>query len=469
MANPEHLEILNQGIERWNQWRKKNPYIQPNLSETNLSEFNLSEANLNKADLRLTNLSEADLRNAILSHAVLSEADLRHANLSGADFRMANLERAEMTYVNLANAVLSEAKLYRCDLSRADLCKSDLSQADLGWANLSRANLSEANLTKADMRDSNLFKANLFRTRLNWANLSKAYLLRAYLYGSNLFGATLTETNLVEADLSFADLRWSDLTHADLTGAILSTADLSYASLHETNLHQINLTNARICETSFNQTRLENCLFTGLDLSVAKNLDTCIHYGPSILDYRALFKSIHVPKNFLAGCGVPEVILQAIEDMENRSVIHHPCYISFSRQDEEIARIIHKNLQYHDIRCWLSPEDKKHGDKVFQRIEETIQWDEKLLVIFSEHIMNNSWIRQEIEAVFKKEGEMNRNILIPVCVDNSFLVSKDSLLTDVRKSRPYHQFIPWNDTTVFQSSFHELLAQLVKNSDPTLA
>ncbi len=468
MANPEHLEILNQGIEQWNQWRKKNPYIQPNLSETNLSEFNLSEASLSKADLRLTNLSEADLQKALLSHAVLSEADLRHANLSGADFHMANLERAEMTYVNLANSVLSEAKLYRCDLSRADLCKSDLSQADLGWANLSRANLSEANLSKADMRDTNLFKANLFRTRLNWVNLSKAYLLRAYLYGSNLFGATLTETNLVEADLSFADLRWSDMTYADLTGANLLASDLSYASLHGTNLHQINLTHARVCETSFNQTRLENCLFSGVDLSVAKDLDTCLHYGPSILDYRALFKSIQIPRNFLAGCGIPEVILQAIENVENRSVIYHPCYISFSRQDEEIARNIQKNLQNHNIRCWLSPEEKKHGDKIVQRIEETIQWDEKLLIIFSEHILNNSWIRQEIEAVFKKEGETNRNILVPVCIDNSFLVSKDSLLSDIRKSRVYHQFIPWNDPTVFQSSFHELLRQLVSNNDPSL-
>jgi hypothetical protein len=37
MANPEHLEILNQGVESWNKWRKENPHIKPDLSEAFLT------------------------------------------------------------------------------------------------------------------------------------------------------------------------------------------------------------------------------------------------------------------------------------------------------------------------------------------------------------------------------------------------------------------------------------------------
>jgi len=36
MANPEHLKILKQGVEDWNQWRKDNPDIKPGLSEADL-------------------------------------------------------------------------------------------------------------------------------------------------------------------------------------------------------------------------------------------------------------------------------------------------------------------------------------------------------------------------------------------------------------------------------------------------
>jgi hypothetical protein len=31
MANPEHLEILAQGVDKWNQWRRDNFLVIPNL------------------------------------------------------------------------------------------------------------------------------------------------------------------------------------------------------------------------------------------------------------------------------------------------------------------------------------------------------------------------------------------------------------------------------------------------------
>src|SRR2546423_8785092 len=51
MANPKHLEILNQGVKAWNEWRRKHRDIHPDLSGANLSGTNLSNASL-----RYTNL-----------------------------------------------------------------------------------------------------------------------------------------------------------------------------------------------------------------------------------------------------------------------------------------------------------------------------------------------------------------------------------------------------------------------------
>ena len=36
MANPEHLQILKQGVEAWNQWREQNKGIRPDLRGANL-------------------------------------------------------------------------------------------------------------------------------------------------------------------------------------------------------------------------------------------------------------------------------------------------------------------------------------------------------------------------------------------------------------------------------------------------
>jgi hypothetical protein len=46
MANPEHLQILEQGVETWNAWREQNTGIRPDLSKANLGEANLSWASL---------------------------------------------------------------------------------------------------------------------------------------------------------------------------------------------------------------------------------------------------------------------------------------------------------------------------------------------------------------------------------------------------------------------------------------
>jgi hypothetical protein len=53
MANPEHLEILKQGVEVWNQWRKHNSGITPDLFKASLFGAILIEADLIGADLRV--------------------------------------------------------------------------------------------------------------------------------------------------------------------------------------------------------------------------------------------------------------------------------------------------------------------------------------------------------------------------------------------------------------------------------
>jgi uncharacterized protein YjbI with pentapeptide repeats len=89
MANERHLDILKQGVETWNKWRKEHPEIQPDLlradlSEAKLNKIDLSRTLLKDANFYRTDLSGADLSEAKLSGANLSEANLSKVNLSGA-------------------------------------------------------------------------------------------------------------------------------------------------------------------------------------------------------------------------------------------------------------------------------------------------------------------------------------------------------------------------------------------------
>ena len=61
MAGVEHLLLLRQGVEIWNQWRKKNPTVKPYLREAVLRRMDLSGANLREANLRKADLSGSKL------------------------------------------------------------------------------------------------------------------------------------------------------------------------------------------------------------------------------------------------------------------------------------------------------------------------------------------------------------------------------------------------------------------------
>jgi hypothetical protein len=96
MANKEHLEILKQGVKVWNQWRKDNPDIMPNLIGANLSGYDLSRYDLSRADLYYAILRDANLSSVDLSYADLTSADLRDANLIGTYLRRADLSYADL-------------------------------------------------------------------------------------------------------------------------------------------------------------------------------------------------------------------------------------------------------------------------------------------------------------------------------------------------------------------------------------
>jgi uncharacterized protein YjbI with pentapeptide repeats len=236
MANQEHLDIFEQGVEVWNQWRKEHVDISPDLSRVVLSGANLRGIDLGKA-----NLGGTDLNYANLDYSNLSYADLSYANLDGVDLSRATLIKANLEGANLWQATLMEAKLNGAKLNSATLDYSILRGADLTGADLGGIDLSGADLSRANLSDANLNYSTLRRVDLSGVDLSRATLIEADLSGANLGGAKLSSVILSSANLRSANLSFADLHRANLHGA-----DLSKAILIETNFTEAILTDCRI-------------------------------------------------------------------------------------------------------------------------------------------------------------------------------------------------------------------------------
>lgn len=192
MPDQQHLYLLKQNLNIWNEWRRNNPEIEINLIEADLSEINLSGANLSNVDLSGAKLISADLSRVNFSGAYLSGANLSFANLNQADFSFSYLEGCDLSFANLDRANFSGAHL-----SGANLSFADLTNVDLSFANLTKANFTESNakLSKFSFADSSgviFFKANLLRADFEEANLSQANFSFAIALFANFKAAVFT-------------------------------------------------------------------------------------------------------------------------------------------------------------------------------------------------------------------------------------------------------------------------------------
>jgi uncharacterized protein YjbI with pentapeptide repeats len=406
MANPEHVEILKQGVEIWNKWRRENPDIIPDLKK----------ADLQRIDLNGANLSEANLKNA----------KLNSANLTGADIHWADLSKTN----------LSKANLSRVDLNWANLTLADLSEADLSWANLNGANLSETNLRRA---------------KLIWVNFSEANLRKAELSEANLNGANFSWAHLIKSCLSKTTLSLADFTLADLSDADLSLANLSGTKLIRSNLHG----------TIFKRILLSGTVFCEVDLSKSIGLENVYHHGRSTVGIDTIYASKgKIPKVFLQGCGVPEDFIQFMSSLTGKAFEYYSCFISYSSKDQDFAERLHADLQNKGVRCWFAPEDMKIGDKIRDKIDQSIRIHDKLLLVLSEHSINSEWVEDEVEAAYEQERQRGKTVLFPIRLDPAVMDTGKAWAAKLRRSRHIGDFTQWKDHDVYKKALDRLMRDL---------
>lgn len=299
MANGEHLALLKQGVDAWNQWKANNPDIRPNLSFATGKGIIIRDAKLSGVDL---------------SRADLSRADLSRADLIGANLREANFNEA----------YLSKAELIGADLSEADLSSADLIGANLIGTNLSGAKLNGADLSKANLRGTDLSGAKLIGAKLSGANLSGAKLIGANLSGAHLGGANFKGANLSMANLSMANLTGALLQKAKALNTNFNKAILTGVCLEEwqinsgTNLSEVTCKYLYLTSDKKERYPPQNNFasgeFTQLYQKHLETINLIFYYGIDWQAFLIAFKTLQLKNDY------SDLSIQAIEN-KNQTVL----------------------------------------------------------------------------------------------------------------------------------------------------
>ena len=107
----------------------------------------------------------------------------------------------------------------------------------------------------------------------------------------------------------------------------------------------------------------------------------------------------------------------------------------------------------------------KTGDRIRQRIDETIRVHDKLLLILSERSISSQWVGKEVETAFEKEGKTGETVLFPIRLDNTVMDTSEAWAADIRRTRHIGDFTDWKNHDAYQKAFERLLRDLKVGKD----
>lgn len=206
------MNLLKRNVAGWNQWRKENPEVKPNIYLGSRGDVTLRNENLRGADLSNVNfywgtdMTGADLQGSNLSNSIIPNVDFSRANLTGANFR---------------NTILDATVFAEANLSSADFAGAILKEVNFGRANLAEVKLTRTTHNRTDFRNANLSSADFCGAILQSASFCHANLCRA-----DLSHTVHDCTSYLESDLRIANLkgmREVNLSRLDCRGTPLHT------------------------------------------------------------------------------------------------------------------------------------------------------------------------------------------------------------------------------------------------------
>jgi len=287
--------------------------------------------------------------------------------------------------------------------------------------------------------------------------------LKPNLYGADLHGVDLCGVNFMGADLC-----GTDLSNADLSGANLGGASFYLTSLDGANLSGAYLGGAAYYWESLDGANLSYVVvgpttFSAVDLSNVIGLETINHRGPSTIGIDTIYASNgEIPDVFMRGCGLPDVAIKKIREMNPKASDYYSCFISHSSLDKIFVDRLYDELQEKGVRCYYAPHDLPIGAKTRLTIHEKIRNYDKLLLVLSEHSVKSGWVEDEVEHAFDLEKERGMPVLFPIRLDTVVMASKTGWASSVKNQRNIGDFTEWNEDVAYKAAFNRLLRDLKK-------
>jgi hypothetical protein len=182
MAHPTHLEIFHQGPEVWNQWRKENPEIHPDLSETSVyPEF----ARKDESTIR----TKGSIASAGSEHPYnFSNTDFHNSSFESAIFPGADFSNCYLYEVDMSRAGFPGANFTNCMIRKAYCASTDFSGAQLVDCVLNNSTFIGANFDGAKIEGCNVYGVSAWDLHITENTVQKELFLHRDNFSRSMLG-----------------------------------------------------------------------------------------------------------------------------------------------------------------------------------------------------------------------------------------------------------------------------------------
>lgn len=156
MANRWHVAWLDEGVQRWNDRRKKVNFA-PDLS-----------------GVRFFDRLPPDYRDSPKTSRYFEKIDLSGSNLSGADLSGLNFQKANFSHADLSDADMAKSNFVRANFNDADLSNADISKSILDFSTFERTSLKEVSFEDAHLDGAIFVESQLSKKQTEIAKSKSA-------------------------------------------------------------------------------------------------------------------------------------------------------------------------------------------------------------------------------------------------------------------------------------------------------
>jgi hypothetical protein len=137
-----------------------------------------------------------------------------------------------------------------------------------------------------------------------------------------------------------------------------------------------------------------------------------------------------------------------------------PLFISYSHGDGKFVDKVEKQLNTKGIRFWRDIHDMKAG-RMETQIDRAIRQNPTVLLVLSEQSLGSDWVEHEVRTARQLEKDMERDVLCPIALDDSWKESKwPKRIMEQIMEYNILDFSDWEDDVKFEGMFRKLIEGL---------